>query len=200
MSESNTTQAHTPENRAGGAIRRAAERFMAVPRFIIAALILFSIALNFANVIGRYVFLSPIIWAEEVMIYIMVWCVFIGAILVSWDGRHLKMDLVSTNMASPWKEAVNLAAVIAFITVCGFVIVPSFGAVSLFARLGQESTVAGIPMVIPHAAILIGFTCMLIGVAVRLRDHVAGMVEGDVEDLLQDLADTPDDAEDGGGE
>ena len=200
MSESNTPQARTPKVRAGGVVRRAAERAMAVPRFIIAALILFSIALNFANVIGRYVFLSPIIWAEEVMIYIMVWCVFIGAILVSWDGRHLKMDLVSASMPSPWKEAVNLAAVIAFITVCGFVIVPSFEAVSLFARLGQESTVAGIPMVIPHAAILIGFTCMLIGVAVRLRDHVAGVAEGDVEDLLQDLVDGPDDAREGGGE
>ncbi len=183
-----------------GGIVDAVARFMTVPRAIIGALILFSIALNFANVIGRYVFLSPIIWAEEVMIYIMVWCVFIGAVLVSWDGRHLKMDLVSAHLPSPWKEAVNLVAVIAFITVCGLVIVPSFEAVSLFGRLGQESTVAGIPMVIPHAAILIGFTCMLIGVAVRLRDHVAGVTEGDVEDLLQDLADGPDDAREGGGE
>ncbi len=185
---------------AWGAVVDAVARFMTVPRAIIGALILFSIALNFANVVGRYVFFSPIIWAEEVMIYIMVWCVFIGAILVSWDGRHLKMDLVSARLPSPWKEAVNLLAVTAFITVCGFVVVPSFGAVSLFARLGQESTVAGIPMVIPHAAILIGFTCMLIGVAVRLRDHVAGVAEGDVEDLLQDLADGPDDARKDGGE
>ena len=74
---------------------RAVARLMAVPRFLVAALILTSIAINFANVIGRYVFFSPIIWAEEVMIFIMVWCVFIGAVLVTWDGRHLRMDLLA---------------------------------------------------------------------------------------------------------
>ena len=66
-------------------MRLITAKFMTVPRVIIGALILFSIALNFANVIGRYVFFSSIIWAEEVMIFIMVWCVFIGAILVSYD-------------------------------------------------------------------------------------------------------------------
>jgi len=43
-----------------------------IPRFIIGVAILVGIAINVANVIGRYFFLEPIIWAEEIMIYIMV--------------------------------------------------------------------------------------------------------------------------------
>ena len=39
-----------------------------VPRFIIGMAILSGIAINFANVIGRYAYLEPIIWAEEIMI------------------------------------------------------------------------------------------------------------------------------------
>lgn len=169
-----------------GRIVDAVERFMTVPRAIIGALILFSIALNFANVVGRYVFLAPIIWAEEVMIYIMVWCVFIGAILVSWDGRHLRMDLLSANLKSPWKQIINFIATAVFLIVCGFIIVQSVNAVSLFARLGQQSTVAGIPMVFPHSAVLIGFVLMLICVAVRFRAHVLGTLENEPEDLSAD--------------
>ena len=69
---------------------------ISVPRAIIGCMILVGILINVANVIGRYMFLEPIIWAEEIMIYIMVWTVFIGAILVTFDGQHLKMDATRT--------------------------------------------------------------------------------------------------------
>src|SRR3954468_13264332 len=91
---------------------------LTLPRIIIGSAILGSIAINFANIIGRYLLLAPIIWAEEIMIYINVWCVFIGCILVTWDGRHLKMDLLSAMLKSPWKEIVNTISVIGFILVC----------------------------------------------------------------------------------
>ena len=41
------------------------------PRLIIGIAVMLGIAINFGNVIGRYLFLEPIIWAEEIMIYIM---------------------------------------------------------------------------------------------------------------------------------
>ena len=178
-------------------MRLITAKFMTVPRVIIGALILFSIALNFANVIGRYVFFSSIIWAEEVMIFIMVWCVFIGAILVSYDGRHLKMDLLSTNLKPPLRQIVNACATTTLLICCGFVAVQSYKATSLFGRLGQESTVAGIPMVIPHSALLIGFGFMLVGVAVRFRAHVTGALESQVDDLISDFTvDDPENSDD----
>ena len=173
----------------GGRIRTTVSRVMTVPRVVIGTLLLFSIALNFANVIGRYIFFSPILWAEEVMIFIMVWCVFMGAILVSWDGRHLKMDLVSSNLNTPLKQWVNGFSVMVFLVVCGFVVVQSYKAVSLFTRLGQESTVAGIPMTIPHSALLIGFVLMVVGVAVRGRDHISGRLESSVDEVIQEFSD-----------
>ncbi len=168
-------------------MRNIVAKFMTVPRVIIGALILFSIGLNFANVIGRYVFFSSIIWAEEVMIFIMVWCVFIGAILVSYDGRHLKMDLLSVNLKPPLKQIINAFAVIVLLICCGVVAVQSFKATELFGRLGQESTVAGIPMVIPHAALLIGFVLIIIAVAVRFREHVSGELESDADEIVQEF-------------
>ncbi len=188
----------SPPTRDAGAkqsfVQGVVGKMMTVPRIVIGTLVLFSIALNFANVIGRYVFLSPIIWAEEVMIFIMVWCVFIGAILVSWDGQHLKMDLLSAKLKPPFKQIINAFALAVFVIVCGFVVAQSYKAVTLFGRLGQESTVAGIPMVIPHSALLIGFVLMIICVAARYREHISGQLGGGLEGLLPD---DPDEKEKG---
>ena len=176
----------------GGSVYRAMSCFMAVPRFVIAALILISIALNFANVIGRYVFFSPIIWAEEAMIFIMVWCVFIGAVVVTWEGRHLRMDLLANAIPSPWREIVNFIAAAGFLLVAGLVASQSWLAVSLFAELGQKSTTAGVPMLIPHSALLIGFALMAVCVAVRFRAHVSGALASEAEDVVRDYGSEPD--------
>lgn len=190
--------ATVPAKVGGGLLYRSVERLIAVPRFIVAALILTSIAINFANVIGRYVFFSPIIWAEEVMIFIMVWCVFIGAVLVTWDGRHLRMDLLASMMPSPWREIVNFIAAVGFLSVAGLVTSQSWIAVSLFAQLGQVSTTASVPMVIPHSAVLIGFALMFVCVAVRFRGYVSGSFASEAEDFVRDYGADPDaPAEDG---
>src|SRR5439155_12582468 len=51
-------------------IRAAVASFL---RFVLGAALLIGVALNFANITGRYVFGAPIIWAEEALIYLLVW-------------------------------------------------------------------------------------------------------------------------------
>jgi len=159
-----------------------------VPRFIIGSLILIGICINFGNVIGRYVFLEPIIWAEEIMIYIMVCTVFIGAILVTYEGQHLKMDVFSVMLPSPFKEIINFIAVAAFLLVCIYIIPNNWIVVQLMFNNDQRSVVAEVPMVIPHFALLAGFTLMFIAVVVRFRSHVTGQLTGEVDLLVQDYA------------
>jgi len=156
-----------------------------IPQLILGTLILVSIAINFANVIGRYVFQSPIIWAEEIMIYIMIWAVLTGAVLVAWDGSHLKMDFFTLTLPSPWKEILNFLGVTVFLLVCVFVLPQSLRVVELMARFDQRSVIARIPMAIPHAAILLGFFLMLAAVAIRFRMYVTGrfdLVNGETSD------------------
>lgn len=158
----------------GELVAGGARRLLVVPKLIIGVLILASIALNFANVIARYVFLAPIAWAEEVMIFVMIWCVFMGVILVAWDGTHLRMDLLSSILPRPWKEIVNFVTWAAAVGICGFVSVQSWDATSLFYRLGAKSVIAGIPMVVPHGAITLGFICLTIVFALRFRQYLTG--------------------------
>ena len=64
-----------------------------IPRAAIGVIILLAIAINFANIVGRYVFLAPLAWAEEVLIFLVIWGVCLGASAVTYDNRHLDMDL-----------------------------------------------------------------------------------------------------------
>ena len=45
-----------------------------------------------ANVIARYVFNSPIAWAEEFARYAFVWVVFLGAVACTKQKRHIIID------------------------------------------------------------------------------------------------------------
>jgi TRAP-type C4-dicarboxylate transport system permease small subunit len=178
-----------PQLRPSANLRKRIERaVVAVPRFIIGCLILVSVAINLANVIGRYFFQSSIVWAEEAMIYIMVWCVFIGAILVTWEGRHLKMDLLSTTLPGRWKRATNLLAAVLFVVIAALVAIVSFRVTSMMGQLGQQSVVAKVPMVIPHAAVTLGFVLMLVVVLVRFRFHINGNHKTEVDDALGERA------------
>jgi len=158
-----------------------------LPSAIIGSLILIAIAINFANVIGRKVFASPVPWAEEIMIFIMAWCVFVGAVAVSWDGRHLRMDLFSRTLPAPWKRCVNLVATLALLAFCALMVWYSFDYVKFMFLSGQRSNAANLPMTIPHSAVLIGFSLIFVGVLARFRSHITGDLESEIDDLSEEF-------------
>jgi TRAP-type C4-dicarboxylate transport system permease small subunit len=141
-------------------------------RALLGALIFVGVALNFANVVGRYVFLRPIIWAEEIMIFIMIWCVMLGAALVTWENQHLRMDAVYHLSPLRVRRWLNAVSTLAFLLVGVFVFVQSARVVLLVASTGQRSVVAEVPMLIPYGALPVGFGLMVIMVAWRFRAFV----------------------------
>ncbi len=146
--------------------------FVGMPRVLTALLILAGIGINFANVISRYLFDFALYWAEEVMIFLIVWCVFLGAVAVAFNGAHLRMDLVSARIGQPWRGLVNGATVAAF-AVCGlFVAVQSWKVLGLIVSSGDVSVTASVPMVVPHSALLIGMVLMVLAVLLRIGAYL----------------------------
>jgi TRAP-type C4-dicarboxylate transport system permease small subunit len=47
---------------------------------------------TFSNVVARYVFNSPIQWAEEFSRYAFIWVVFLGAVVCTKRGRHIAIE------------------------------------------------------------------------------------------------------------
>ena len=106
-------------------------------RLFVGALLIASVFLICANAAGRYVFFSPIIWAEEVLGYVLVWTVYLGAVLVTWDGGHLRMDLMSRTLSGPARLVTNGFSVLVFIATGGIIVYQSFDAIAQFTHHSQ---------------------------------------------------------------
>ncbi len=65
---------------------------------------------TFANVVARYLFNSPIQWAEEFSRYAFIWIVFLGAVVCTKHKRHIGIDSVVKALPSHVQPWVNLAA------------------------------------------------------------------------------------------
>jgi TRAP-type C4-dicarboxylate transport system permease small subunit len=147
---------------------RGVRALVSVLRILAGVLLVASIALNFANVIGRYFFNMSIFWAEEVMLYLMVACVFLGNGVVAWSGRQLRMDVIVAMMPVPVQKVLALVAELTFIVVAVAIVVFAWPVIRDLCLFDQRSQSAELPMVIPQVMVPIGLSIMAFLVVVRL--------------------------------
>ena len=133
-----------------------------------AVFMLIAVALNAANIVGRYVFLRPIASAEEIMLFLLVGTVFLGNAIVGFEGKQLRMDVILHALPPAWRRALDVAADLTMIAVCTILIVLGWPAVQMLAEFDQRSQAAEIPMVIPQALVPIGLGLNAFLVSVRL--------------------------------
>lgn len=148
--------------------------FVTLANWILGTLMLAGVAINFANVVARYAFGRPFFWAEEILVFLTMWGVFIGLAAISYNGSHLNMDLFSAALRGRLKVALNVVVTAVLLAICVFVIAQSYQVVALFASAGQVSVAAGVPKAIPHAALLAGFALSVLAVVVRIRAYLSG--------------------------
>ncbi len=146
----------------------------ALPMFLLGVLMLTAVAINLANVVGRYLFGYALFWAEESMVFIVIWGVFLGMVAFVYRGEFLCMDLFSARARGLVRRALNVAMTASLLLAAGFVVTQSWKVVWLFISTGAVSVAAEIPKAIPHAAVLVGFALVIVAVLVRLRAFVTG--------------------------
>ena len=129
---------------------------LALERLLGAALIV-AVLYNFVNVVGRYGFGRTFISADEVQIYIMVYIAFLGAAVATWRRMHLRMDVLVQRLPRGVQAALGVLEVVLTVLLAAFVLYVASGYVRQMAGLDARSQNAGIPMWIPHSAIVIGF-------------------------------------------
>src|ERR1700683_1459295 len=147
---------------------RGARALMAVLRVLAGAMLAASVAINFANIIGRYVFSVSVPWAEEAMLFLMIGAVFLAVPPVGWLGRYIRMDVVVSLLPPRTREVFELFADLVTIATCVMLSVFAWPVITMLAELDQRSGMANIPLVIPQAAVPIGLLLMALLMAVRL--------------------------------
>ena len=148
--------------------------FQTLPNWVLGSVMLAGVAISFANIVSRYVFGHAIFWAEEILVYLTMWGVFIGMGAVAYNGGHLNMDLFSSRLKGPWRTALNAFTTAVLLACCAFAMVQSWKVVWLFVQASQVTLAAGLPKAVPHAALLAGFALTAIAVLVRIRSYLTG--------------------------
>lgn len=133
-----------------------------------------AVALNFANIVGRYVFGWAIVWAEVILVVWLAWSVFIGVMVVTYRGQHLAMDLVSGSLPR-WLRTANNALMFAVLVAClAYAAFQSAKVVRLMVETGQTHPSIGFPLWVPNLAILAGLVLSLCALFVSARAYIAG--------------------------
>jgi TRAP-type C4-dicarboxylate transport system permease small subunit len=141
---------------------------LALTRTASGVFLISSVAINFANIIGRYFFSVSIPWAEEIMLFLMVGCVFTGCCAVAWEGRQIRMDVIIGMMPPRIRDFFNLLAELVMIATAAAVTVFAWPVITQLSAFDERSQAANFPLVIPQAMIPIGYTMMALLVAMRL--------------------------------
>ena len=116
-----------------------------------------AVGFNFVNVVGRYILGRTFVAADEVQVYIMVYIAFLGAAVATWRRMHLRMDVLVHRLPRRIQAALAATELALVLVLAAFVLYVSLGYVAQMAGLDARSQNAGIPMWIPHSAIVMGF-------------------------------------------
>jgi C4-dicarboxylate transporter DctQ subunit len=127
-----------------------------------------SVAINFANIIGRYFLSVSIAWAEEVMLFLMIGTVFLAAPPVGWLGRHIRMDVIVSLLPPRVRGVFEVFSDLVTIATCVMVAIFAWPVITMLDELDQRSAMANIPLVIPQIVVPLGMILMALLIAVRL--------------------------------
>lgn len=140
------------------------------------AILICAVLLNVINVVGRYVFGIAYLSADELEVFGLVFITFLGAVVVTWRGQNLRMDVIQASLPLKWRIATRLLEAVVGFVLCGFVAFHSFRYVQKVYILEQSSDMAGMPMWIPHSTLFVGFAMIAFMLAVH---GVLGLFQSD---------------------
>lgn len=174
---SGSDQADGTRTAGGGgisAIGRAMDVVARLCTYIAGILLVCIVVINGCNVFMRYVMHSGISWAEESMVFLMIASVFIGAIPITWEKAHIRIDAFVASLHGKVRLAVEALAVL----VAAAVLMPvgwlSIGVVAKLFRFDQRSDALDLPVWIPQATVPFALFLIPLVMALALTRGVAG--------------------------
>jgi TRAP-type C4-dicarboxylate transport system permease small subunit len=162
----------SPRNATVAGIDHLLDRFMLGLERVLALAFCAAVALNFVNVVARYVFNNSIHGADELQVQVLIAMAFLGAAIVQWRGQHLRMDVLLGMMPAAMKTALRVIEVVLVIVLAVFVVVQSARYTMQMHDLARASDALGMPVWISHSLVVIGFSLIVIAALWRVVSPV----------------------------
>ena len=126
------------------------------------------------EVVARYFFNAPTIWAQETATYLYMWTMLAAASYTLQEGKHVHVDLL-IERASPRVRHLLAALTGAIGAVfCAVVAIQAYEMIAATVRFGKVSaTPLRVPLWIPQSALLMGFVLLAFQFAFLAVDRMA---------------------------
>jgi TRAP-type C4-dicarboxylate transport system permease small subunit len=113
------------------------------------------------EVVCRYSFNSPTIWAQEISIYIYTWVMMAGGAYTLMKGKHVRIDVLMERLPRRAAGALEIMTSALGAIFCAIVSVQAWEMMASSFQYGKLSpTLLRIPMWIPQTALLLGFVLL----------------------------------------
>ncbi len=120
------------------------------------------------EVAARYLFNAPTLWSQEISVYLLLLCAFVGFAPTMHAGEHIRIDLLSRRFGARVRSALELATCLA---VAAFAAIAAWGGyetVRQSLRYGRRSlTLLAVPLWIPQLVVPLGMLLLLAVVLLR---------------------------------
>lgn len=150
-------------------------------RYLLGAVLIGLVLLNVANALARATG-AVVIGVDEVLVFGMIWMVMLGMLVVTAEGNHITFELVTSRVRPRTRDLLMITTQAVLALSCGYAAYQSFLFVQRITVLSQTSMALGMPMLIPHSALIVGFggTAVIAALlaATRLQRFLAGEESG----------------------
>jgi TRAP-type C4-dicarboxylate transport system permease small subunit len=120
------------------------------------------IVLTTAGVIFRYILGSPFTWLEEVQLACMVWIVFAAGGAAFRSGNHVAIEMVVDMLPKKAQKVVSVLISVVVVLTLGYLLVESFGFLSIFVRSGRSTPMLHIPYLYIYGIAPVSFVVMIV--------------------------------------
>ena len=124
------------------------------------------------EVVCRYFFKAPTIWAQETSIYLFIWTMLAGSAYTLQKGKHVRIDLLIEHLSQRTQHILEMITSFVGMAFCAIVSWQAYEMIA--ASVGYckvSATLLRVPMWIPQMALLLGFVLLTFQFALIIAER-----------------------------
>lgn len=149
-------------------LRRAGDGVAGLALGLAAAALFLVVGLNAANVVLRYFFLYSLSWAQEAMLYLTIFGVYVGAIAVAWQEAHIRIDAILNLVPARLRRVLDVVSTLLLAAVLIPIVIASFQVVGFLFDADETSDALQIEMWIPQSVVPVSLLLIVVLAVLRL--------------------------------
>ncbi|MCW5730167.1 MAG: TRAP transporter small permease [Alphaproteobacteria bacterium] len=124
----------------------------------------------------RYIFNQPQVWGDELVSYMIVLAVMLGAAEVLRRGEHIAIDILTERLDRTIRRWIEIAGMGAVVFVSGVLVVSGLDVMSFSWEMGVRSVgYLAVPMWLPLASLPLGFGLLGLAAVNRMLRLLRGI-------------------------